>query len=59
VISLSSSNTTNAQVPTSATVPAGGTTVTFTVTTGPVHGTSAVISGTYGALTRKATLTIR
>ena len=59
VISLSSNNVFNAQVPLFATVPAGSTTVTFTVTTSRVHGTSAVISGTYGALTRKATLTIR
>jgi hypothetical protein len=58
-ISLGSSNTTNANVPPSATVPTGSTTVTFTVTTGPVHATSAVISGTYGAFTRRATLIIR
>jgi hypothetical protein len=33
--------------------------VTFIVTTGRVHRTSATISGTYGTFTRKATLNIQ
>ena len=59
VVSLSSSNTTAAQVPSSATIPAGSRTITFAVTTGAVHGTSAIIRGTYRSTTRSATLTVQ
>jgi trimeric autotransporter adhesin len=59
VISLKSSNTNLAQVPSSATIPAGSNSVTFTVTTRPVNGTSAIISGTYGSNTRSAKLTVQ
>ncbi len=58
VITLSSNNTTVAQVPASVTVAAGATSATFTVTTTPVaSNTSVTISGTYG-IARTATLTI-
>ena len=59
VVSLSSSNTTAAQVPATATIPAGSQTVTFTVTTGAVHGTSSTIRGTYRSTTRSARLTVQ
>jgi hypothetical protein len=59
VVSLTSSNTTGAQVPASVTIPAGQRAATFTVTTGSVHGTSATISGTYRGTTRTATLTVQ
>ena len=58
VVSLSSTNTTAAQVPATATIPAGANSVTFTVTTGAVHGTSSSIRGTYRGTTRSATLTV-
>lgn len=59
VVSLTSSNTTAAQVPSTATIPAGARSVTFTVTTGAVHGTSSTIRATYGSTTRSATLTVQ
>jgi Domain of unknown function (DUF4082)/Bacterial Ig domain/Carboxypeptidase regulatory-like domain len=50
VVTLSSNNTSAAQVPSSVTVPANSTTATFTVTTHPVAtATTATISATYGA----------
>jgi hypothetical protein len=59
VISLSSSNQT-AQVPSSATIPAGARSISFTVTTSPLQqNTSARISGTYRGVTRSARLTIQ
>jgi hypothetical protein len=59
VISLSSSNQT-AQVPSSATIPAGARSISFTVTTSPLRqNPSARISGTYRGVTRSATLTIQ
>ena len=59
VVSLTSGTTSAAQVPASATIPAGSTSTTFTVTTSAVHGTSSSISGTYRSTTRRATLTIQ
>jgi hypothetical protein len=59
VIALISSRTSAAQVPPSATVPAGSRSKTFTVTTSAVHGTFSTISGTYRSISRAATLTIR
>jgi hypothetical protein len=59
VVSLTSSNTTAAQVPSTATIPAGASNITFTVTTGAVHGTSSTIRATYGSTTRSATLTVQ
>jgi hypothetical protein len=58
-VSLSSTNTTAAQVPSTATIPSGARSVTFTVTTGAVHGTSSSIGGTYRGTTRSATLTVQ
>ena len=59
LVSLTSTNTSAAQVPSSATIPAGATGVTFTVTTSAVHGTSSSIRGTYRSTTRSATLTVQ
>jgi len=59
VVSLTSTNTSAAQVPSSVTIPAGATGVTFTVTTSAVHGTSSSIRGTYRSITRIATLTVQ
>ena len=59
VISLRSSNTGVATVPSSATIPANANTVTFTVTTKSVHGTSARISATYRGRTIRSILTVR
>jgi len=57
VVSLSSSNTGVANVPSSVTVPGGSTTATFPVMTNPVHTSIAVtISGSYGGNTRAARL---
>jgi len=59
VVSLSSSNTGVANVPSSVTVPGGSTTATFPVTTNPVDTSTAVtISGSYGGDTQAATLTV-
>jgi uncharacterized protein DUF4082/Big-like domain-containing protein len=58
VVTLTSSNTSAATVPTSVTVAAGSTSATFTVTTSTVSAIStASISATYGA-TVSATLTV-
>ncbi len=57
-VTLSSNNTTAAQVPASITVAPGATTATFTITTSPVSSnTSVTISGTRG-VTRTASLTV-
>jgi hypothetical protein len=59
VVSLSSSNTAVATVPASVTVSAGATSASFTVATQTVGAsTSVTISGTYGGVTRNATLTV-
>jgi Domain of unknown function (DUF4082)/Bacterial Ig-like domain len=58
VVSLSSSNTTTAQAPSSVTVAAGATSATFTITTSPVaSNASATITAVYG-VTRTATLAV-
>jgi len=59
VVSLTSSNTSAAQVPSTVTIPAGAKSVTVTVTTGAVHGTSSTIGSTYRSTTRSATLTVQ
>ena len=59
VVSLTSSTTSAAQVPASATIPAGSKSTTFAVTTSAVHGTSSSISGTYRSTTQSAALTIQ
>ena len=59
VVALSSTNTSAAQVPSTATIAAGAKSVTFTVTTGAVHGASSTIRGTYRSTTRSATLTVQ
>jgi hypothetical protein len=59
VIVLTSTNRTAAQVPLSATIAANARSVTFTVTTGAVHGTSSSIRGTYRLTIRSATLTVQ
>jgi uncharacterized protein DUF4082/Big-like domain-containing protein len=59
VVSLGSSRPAAAQVPASATIPFGATSITFTVTTSPVHGTSSRISGVYRGTTRRSTITIQ
>src|SRR5207253_1329441 len=59
VVTLLSSNTNVATVPSSVTIPAGSTSRTFTVSTQRVDNTASVtISGTYGGVTRSATLTV-
>jgi hypothetical protein len=59
VVTLSSSNTTAARVPSSVTVAAGATSATFTVSTSAVAASTTVsISGTYGGATRSASLTV-
>jgi hypothetical protein len=58
VVTLSSSNTSAAQVPASVTVPANATTAVFTITTGVVaSNTTVTISANYGA-TQTASLTV-
>jgi hypothetical protein len=58
-VALSSSNTSVAQTPSSVTVAAGATSATFTVTTSAVtFSTTVTISGTYGGVTRSASLTV-
>jgi PKD repeat protein len=58
-VSLTSSNTTAAQVPASVTVAAGATTATFTVTTNSVSSvTNVTITGTYNSGAKTATLTV-
>ena len=59
LVSLSSSNSPVASVPSSVTVAAGASSATFTITTNPVSGSTAVtISGLYGGVTRSASLTV-
>src|SRR5467141_3968011 len=59
VVALSSSNTAAARVPSSVTVVAGATSATFTVSTSAVLASTTVsISGTYGGVTRSASLTV-
>src|SRR5260221_668433 len=59
VVTLSSSNTTAARVPSSVTVAAGATSATFTVSTSAVAASTTVsISGTYGGATQSASLTV-
>jgi hypothetical protein len=58
-VTLTSSNTTAAQVPASVTVAAGATTVTFSVTTSSVtSSTSVTLSGSYNGSTKTAPLTV-
>src|SRR6267378_3993686 len=59
VVTLSSSNTTAARTPSSVTVAAGATSATFTVSTSAVAASTTVsISGTYGGVTRSASLSV-
>ncbi|HYU22324.1 MAG TPA: hypothetical protein VEM60_04215 [Candidatus Dormibacteraeota bacterium] len=58
-VTLSSSNTAAATVPSSVTVPAGATSATFTVSTSVVTASTAVtISAAYGGVTRTASITV-
>jgi uncharacterized repeat protein (TIGR03803 family) len=58
-VTLSSSNTSVATVPSSVTVPAGQTSASFTVKTQRVSSnTNVVISATYNGTTKQATLTV-
>ena len=58
-VTLSSSNTTAANVPSSVTVAAGVTSATFTVSTSSVaSSTTVTISAAYGGATRTASLTV-
>src|SRR6266550_3440738 len=58
-VTLSSSNTAAATVPSSVTVPAGATSATFTVSTSVVNASTAVtISAAYGGVTRTASITV-
>jgi hypothetical protein len=59
VVTLASSNTTVATVPSSVTIPAGATSATFVVTTYSVAApTSVTISASYGGVSKTATLTV-
>ena len=59
VVTLSSSNTNVARTPSSVTVAAGATSATFTVSTSAVAASTTVsISGTYGGVTRSASLSV-
>src|SRR5205807_1857642 len=59
VVSLSSSNPSIAAAPSSVTVPAGGSSASFTVTTsGVVASTAVTISASYGGARRTASLTV-
>jgi len=59
IVAFSSNNTTAARVPSSVTVAAGATSATFTVSTSAVAASTTVtISGTYGGVTRSASLTV-
>ena len=59
VVTLSSSNTTVASVPSSVTVAAGATSATFTVSTSAVAvSTTVSISATFGGASRSASLTV-
>jgi hypothetical protein len=58
-VTLSSSNTSVATVPSSVTVAAGAITATFTVSTGAVSGSTGVtISASYGGASKTASLTL-
>ena len=58
-VTLTSSNTTAAQVPASVTVAAGATTATFSITTSSVaNSTSVTLSGSYNGSVKTATLTV-
>ena len=58
-VTLSSSNTTGARVPSSVTVAAGATSATFTVSTSAVAASTTVsISAAYGGVTRSVSLTV-
>jgi hypothetical protein len=59
VVTLSSSRPTRASVPATVTVAAGTSSATFTVNTTAGAKTSLTISGSYGGVTKKATLTIQ
>jgi hypothetical protein len=60
VVQLSSSNPSLANVPASATIPAGAVESTFNIATGQViTPTVATLSGTAGGVTRSASLTVR
>jgi hypothetical protein len=59
VVNLSSSNNSDASVPSSVTIPAGSTSRTFTVSTDRVDRTTTVtITATRGGVTKTANLTI-
>src|SRR5262249_4387679 len=59
VVTLSSSNTTVAGVPASVTVAAGATSANFSITTtGVTAATSVTIGGSFGGVSRTATLTV-
>ncbi len=59
LVSLASSDTAVATVPSTVTVPAGATTATFSVTTAPVElSSTANIEATYGEDSQTATLTV-
>jgi len=59
LVTLASSNTTAASVPSSVTVAAGATSATFTVSTSAVAASTTVsISAAYGGVTRSASLTV-
>src|SRR5467141_2026555 len=58
-VALSSSNTLVARVPSSVTITAGASSVTFTVSTSPVvASTTVTISGSYGGAIRSASLSV-
>jgi hypothetical protein len=59
IVSLTSGNSSVAQVPSTVTIPAGARSGTFTITTGPVHGTYSTIRGTYLTGARSAILTVQ
>ncbi|MBI4589457.1 MAG: PQQ-like beta-propeller repeat protein, partial [Candidatus Rokubacteria bacterium] len=58
IVRLSSSKPRVAAVPASVTVPAGATSATFTVTTKRATATTALIRGSFGGVSRQATLTV-
>jgi hypothetical protein len=59
VVTLSSSNTTAAQVPANASVAAGATSATFTITTSAVtSSTNSIITASYNGTSQTATLTV-
>jgi hypothetical protein len=59
VVTLASSNPTAAAVPPSVTIPGGGTSATFTVSTGAVAAnTTATITASYNSIARSVTLAV-